>query len=100
MHNRQMIMPIIFPALERNSRNHWHKTVLNLTQNVRKVFCGMDEELALACQSKVEEDNSKLNVAAEKRRLTWERLETTGSFQTMPSSISSIIEPTTCIVAC
>ncbi|KAG9152935.1 hypothetical protein Leryth_012548 [Lithospermum erythrorhizon] len=96
----QMIMPIIFPALERNSRNHWHKTVLNLTQNVRKVFCGMDEELALACQSKVEEDNSKLNVAAEKRRLTWERLETTGSFQTMPSSISSIIEPTTCIVAC
>ncbi|GAA0138563.1 protein phosphatase [Lithospermum erythrorhizon] len=100
MHNRQMIMPIIFPALERNSRNHWNKTVLNLTQNVRKVFCGMDEELALACQSKVEEDNSKLNVAAEKRRLTWERLETTGSFQTMPSSISSIIEPTTCIVAC
>ncbi|GAA0144981.1 protein phosphatase [Lithospermum erythrorhizon] len=99
-HNRHVIMPIIFPALERNNRHHWNKTVLNLTQNARKVLFRMDEELALACQSKVEEENSKLNAVAESRRLTWERLETAGSFQTMQSSISTAIEPSTCIVAC
>ena len=44
------------------------------------MFCKMDEELILTCQSKLEED-SKSSMAAEKRRLTWKQLETAASFQ-------------------
>lgn len=94
-------MPLIFSALEWNSRNHWNKAVLNLTQNVRKVFSEMDEQLALACQSKVEEENSKSSMAAEKRRLIWERLETAASCQPSASNISGVIESATrAVVTC
>ena len=101
--NRQVILPLVFPALERNTRNHWNQAVLNLTLNVRKMFCEMDEELVLACQSKLEEEDSKSSMAAEKRRLTWERLETAASFQPVGGgggNISFLVNPATCSVTC
>ncbi|KAK4344231.1 hypothetical protein RND71_037325 [Anisodus tanguticus] len=102
MHNKHVIMPIIISALERNSQNHWNKAVLNLTQNVRKVFSEMDEELVLDCQGKLEEENSKSNVAAERRRLKWKRLEIAANYEpvTIPSNISGMVKPTTCLVSC
>ncbi|XWS26074.1 hypothetical protein CRYUN_Cryun27aG0121700 [Craigia yunnanensis] len=63
-HNRQLIFPLIFSALKRNSQNHWNQAVLNLTQNIRKMFCEIDEELVLVCQHKLEEKNSQLSEAA------------------------------------
>ena len=99
--NRQVILPLVFPALERNTRNHWNQAVLNLTLNVRKMFCEMDEELVLACQGKLEEEDSKSSMAAEKRRLTWERLETAASFQPVGGgNISFLVNPATCSVTC
>lgn len=91
-HNRQVIMPIILPALERNTKNHWNQAVLNLTLNMRKMFCDMDEELVLACQGNFEDENLKSSVEAEKRRMTWEKLE---SFQPV-GNISVLVEPLTC----
>lgn len=100
MRNKDVIMPIIVSALERNSQNHWSKPILNLTLNVRKVFSEMDEELVLACQSKYEEENSVSNTAAERRRLTWERLEIAASYQPVSSDISGLAKPPTCLVSC
>uniref|UniRef100_A0A5B6YGJ2 Serine/threonine protein phosphatase 2A regulatory subunit n=1 Tax=Davidia involucrata TaxID=16924 RepID=A0A5B6YGJ2_DAVIN len=100
MHNRQVILPLVFSALERNTHNHWNQAVLNLTQNVRKMFCEMDEELVLACQGKFEEEDSKSSVAAERRRLTWERLETAAGFQPLAGNISGLVKPATCAVTC
>ncbi|CAI9100259.1 OLC1v1037216C1 [Oldenlandia corymbosa var. corymbosa] len=100
-YNRHVIMPMILSALEWNSRNHWNKAVLNLTQNLRKVFSEMDEELFRACQSKIEEENSRTSLLAEKRRLTWERLETAASCQRpMSNSISGAIESAPCAITC
>ncbi|KAJ4708371.1 Serine/threonine protein phosphatase 2A regulatory subunit [Melia azedarach] len=98
--NRQVIVPLVFSALERNTQNHWNQAVLNLTQNVRKMLCEMDEELVLACQRKLEEENSTSSVAAEKRKLTWERLETAAGFQTSAAYVIAPVEPATCSVAC
>ncbi|KAA8523072.1 hypothetical protein F0562_009495 [Nyssa sinensis] len=101
MHNRQVILPLLFSALEWNTHNHWNRAVLNLTQSVRKMFCEMDEELVLACQGKFEEEDSKLSVAAERRRLTWERLETAAGFHSLASNnISDLVKPATCAVTC
>lgn len=80
-HNRQVILPLVFSALERNTKNHWNQAVLNLTLNLRRMLSEMDEELVIACQRKLEEEDSRLSVAAEKRRLTWERLEIAAGLQ-------------------
>jgi serine/threonine-protein phosphatase 2A regulatory subunit B' len=73
--NRQVILPLVFSALVHNSQNHWNQAVLNLTQNIKKMLSQMDEELVLACQRKIEEEDSKSSDVAERRRITWERLE-------------------------
>ncbi|XP_057968702.1 serine/threonine protein phosphatase 2A 57 kDa regulatory subunit B' kappa isoform-like [Malania oleifera] len=99
-HYRQVIVPLVFPALEWNTQNHWNQSVLNLTLNVRKMFCDMDEELMLACQGKFEEEDSKSSVAAEKRRLTWERLERAARFHPVAGNISVLANSATCSVSC
>ncbi|KAK5829847.1 hypothetical protein PVK06_013640 [Gossypium arboreum] len=100
-HNRHVIFPLIFPSLERNSQNHWNQAVLNLTQNIRKMFCEMDEELLLACQRKLEEENSQLIEAAEKRKLAWEHLETTAAaFKPAATNNVPPVKPATPLVAC
>jgi len=99
-HNRQVILPLVFSALERNAQNHWNQAVLNLTLNLRRMFCEMDEELVVACQHKLEEEDSRLRVAAEKRRLTWERLETAAGLQPLAGNILGSVKPATCSVAC
>ncbi|TXG61340.1 hypothetical protein EZV62_012703 [Acer yangbiense] len=98
--NRQVIAPIVFPSLERNTETHWNHAVLNLTENVKKLFWDMDEELVLACIRKAEEENSTSSVAAEKRKLTWERLETAAGFQPSADYIIAPVKPAACYVAC
>jgi len=73
--NRRVILPIIFPALERNTRGHWNQAVQSLTLNVRKIFSDADQELFDECLVKFEEDEVKQMEAQEKRELTWKRLE-------------------------
>jgi serine/threonine-protein phosphatase 2A regulatory subunit B' len=99
-HNRQVILPLVFSALERNTQNHWNQAVLNLTLNLRRMFREMDEELVIACQRKLDEEDSRLRVAAEKRRLAWERLETAAGLQPLAGNILVAVKPATCSVAC
>lgn len=91
--NRQVILPIIFPALERNTRNHWNQAVLNVTMNVRKIFFDMDEELFNSCQKKFEEEEAGRTALEEKRRVTWERLEYAASFQPVNIRTPAIVTP-------
>ena len=64
------------------------------------MFCEMDEELVLACQDKLEQENSQLSEAAEKRKLTWERLETAAGFKPAAANIIAPVKPAACPVAC
>lgn len=76
--NRQVVLPLIFAALERNTRNHWNQAVHGLTLNVRKMFLEMDQELFQECQRKYQEDEAKAQGLEEKREQTWKRLEAAG----------------------
>ncbi|KAL6627322.1 hypothetical protein ACP70R_031048 [Stipagrostis hirtigluma subsp. patula] len=84
--NRRVILPIIYPALERNTRWHWNQSVLNVTMNVRKMFLDMDEKLLLACQSNFQEEEEKRAATEERRKLIWEQLErsASGAYQPQP----------------
>ncbi|TYH01265.1 hypothetical protein ES288_A09G044600v1 [Gossypium darwinii] len=73
--NRKVILPIIFPSLEKNARNHWNQAVESLTLNVRKIFSATDPELFQECLHKFKEDEAQENEVKSKREATWKRLE-------------------------
>ncbi|KAG0585751.1 hypothetical protein KC19_2G035500 [Ceratodon purpureus] len=84
--NRHVVLPLIFAALERNTRNHWNQAVHGLTLNVRKMFLEMDQELFQECQRKYQDDEAKAQGAEEKRESTWRRLEAAGVQSRSPMS--------------
>ncbi|XP_041006453.1 serine/threonine protein phosphatase 2A 57 kDa regulatory subunit B' theta isoform-like [Juglans microcarpa x Juglans regia] len=79
--NRNVILPIIFPALERNARSHWNLAVQNLTLNVRKIFSDTDPELFEECLLTFQEDEAQENEMKSKREAMWKRLEEMASMK-------------------
>lgn len=73
--NRKVILPIIFPALERNGRYHWNQAVHSLTLNVRKIFFDLDPELFNECLLNFQEEEAKEEKMRSRRESTWKRLE-------------------------
>ncbi|KAF8410770.1 hypothetical protein HHK36_003307 [Tetracentron sinense] len=73
--NHKVIFPIIFPALERNTRSHWNQAVQSLTLNVRNIFLDDDQELFQECLIRFLEDEAKEREIQEKRESTWKLLE-------------------------
>ncbi|KAL3829527.1 hypothetical protein ACJIZ3_018329 [Penstemon smallii] len=73
--NRKIILPIIFPSLEKNSRNHWNQAVQSLTLNVRKIFSDVDPELFEESLLKFQEDEAQKEEVKMKRESAWKRLE-------------------------
>ncbi|KAH0656061.1 hypothetical protein KY285_030943 [Solanum tuberosum] len=73
--NREVILPLIFPLLEKNTCGHWNQAVQSLTLNVRKIFSDADQALFDECLEKFKEDEIKDKEAQERRELTWKRLE-------------------------
>ncbi|KAL3586983.1 hypothetical protein D5086_013850 [Populus alba] len=92
-HNRLVILPIIFPALEKNAHNHWNPGVLNLTLNIRKMFSEMDEALYLACLDQLKEDEEKLSLLAEQRKEAWQQLEHAASLKPMTGNTAVLVTP-------
>lgn len=42
--NNSTILPIMFPALYENSKNHWNKTIHGLIYNALKLFMEIDHK--------------------------------------------------------
>lgn len=73
--NRDIILPIVFPALEKNARSHWNQAVHSLTLNVRQMFSDLDPELFKECLTEFEENKLKQDEIKARREATWKRLE-------------------------
>ncbi|KAK7359425.1 hypothetical protein VNO77_01385 [Canavalia gladiata] len=73
--NRKVILPIIFPALEKSGSAHWNQVVQNLARNVRKIFSDVDPELFEECLHKFQEDEVKLEEGKTKHEAIWKILE-------------------------
>ncbi|KAK4798413.1 hypothetical protein SAY86_030739 [Trapa natans] len=82
--NRKVILPIIFPALERNSRSHWNQAVRSLTLNVRKIFSDADPELFEECIAKFREDEDQEVEAKARREDIWKQLEQVAAKKSLP----------------
>lgn len=72
--NRNVILPIIFQALEKNIHTHWNQAVHGLTVNVRKMFLEMDVELFEECEQQYAEREASASEVEEQRELNWKRL--------------------------
>lgn len=75
LQNREVILPIVFPYLERNTRGHWNQAVQSLTLNVRKIFADADPMLFEQCLSSFEEDENRKEERQKRRESTWNQLE-------------------------
>lgn len=73
--HRQVILPVVFSALESNARSHWNPAVHGLTCNVRKMFQDMDEALYDDCRARYEEEENKQRTLREQRRKQWAIIE-------------------------
>ncbi|KAJ6839239.1 serine/threonine protein phosphatase 2A 57 kDa regulatory subunit B' theta isoform-like [Iris pallida] len=77
--NHKVILPIVFPSLERNTRGHWNQAVQSLTLNIRKIFSDYDPEFFEECLQKFEEGEAKDKEVKSKREAVWKRLEDIGA---------------------
>ncbi|OEL26982.1 Serine/threonine protein phosphatase 2A 59 kDa regulatory subunit B' eta isoform [Dichanthelium oligosanthes] len=73
--NSKVILPIIFPALERNTKGHWNQAVQSLSLNVRKIFMDHDPTLFEECRKKFEEEEAQEASVRSKREAIWKHLE-------------------------
>ena len=86
--NRKVILPIIFPALEKNCRTHWNQAVQSLTLNVRKLFSETDPELFEDCLCKFREDEAKEQELKAKQVAAWKHLEDIISSKTSSTELA------------
>lgn len=77
--HRHQLLPILFPALEENTNNHWNPAVHGLTCNVRKMFQELDEQLYEECKRKYEEDQISSRREEEDTRRKWEQVQKVAS---------------------
>ena len=68
--NAATILPIMFPALYKNSKNHWNKTIHGLIYNALKLFMEMNQKLFDECTQQYKVDLSLSN----KRKRTSKRI--------------------------
>jgi len=54
--NATAILPIMFPALYRNSKSHWNKTIHGLIYNALKLFMEMNQRLFDECVQSYKQD--------------------------------------------
>ncbi|CAL1391536.1 unnamed protein product [Linum trigynum] len=93
--NRKIILPIIFPSLERNARRHWNQAVQSLTLNVRKIFSDADPELFEECLLKFQEDEAREDEIKSRRETTWKRLEEIAAMKASSSNQPVLVSPRT-----
>jgi len=74
--HRHQLLPIVLPALEENTNNHWNPAVHGLTMNVRKMFQELDEPLYDECKRKYDEDQQVMRQMLENRDKKWMVLHT------------------------
>ncbi|XP_023214526.1 serine/threonine-protein phosphatase 2A 56 kDa regulatory subunit epsilon isoform-like [Centruroides sculpturatus] len=72
--NNQSIMPIMYPALFRISREHWNQTIIALVYNVLKTFMEMNSKLFDELTSSYKSERQKEKRKEKERDELWRKL--------------------------
>lgn len=68
---RAQVLPILYPALAHNAKNHWNATVNSLTQNVLRMFMDLDNRLFDRISQNYDEQFHKEKQDRESREQYW-----------------------------
>uniref|UniRef100_A0A3Q2ZQR1 Serine/threonine protein phosphatase 2A regulatory subunit n=1 Tax=Kryptolebias marmoratus TaxID=37003 RepID=A0A3Q2ZQR1_KRYMA len=73
--NAAKILPIMFPALYKNSKSHWNKTIHGLIYNALKLFMEMNQKLFDDCTQQYKAEKQKEKYKLKEREEIWLRIE-------------------------
>ncbi|XP_036232938.1 uncharacterized protein wrd isoform X2 [Bactrocera oleae] len=73
--NSQIILPIMFPALNRNSKTHWNKTIHGLIYNALKLFMEMNQRLFDECSRNYRQEKQLEREKMSQREELWMQVE-------------------------
>ena len=73
--NAGVILPIMFPALYKNSKSHWNKTIHGLIYNALKLFMEMNQKLFDECTQQFKLEQKKEKEKQKQRLDAWKKLE-------------------------
>ncbi|XP_040190232.1 serine/threonine-protein phosphatase 2A 56 kDa regulatory subunit delta isoform-like [Rana temporaria] len=73
--NAAQILPIMFPSLYRNSKNHWNKTIHGLIYNALKLFMEMNQKLFDDCTQQYKAEKQRVKMRGRERAEMWNRIE-------------------------
>ncbi|XP_064412698.1 serine/threonine-protein phosphatase 2A 56 kDa regulatory subunit delta isoform isoform X2 [Latimeria chalumnae] len=73
--NAARILPIMFPALYKNSKSHWNKTIHGLIYNALKLFMEMNQKLFDDCTQQYKAEKQKGRFKLKEREEMWLKIE-------------------------
>lgn len=73
--NASVILPIMFPALYKNSKSHWNKTIHGLIYNALKLFMEMNQKLFDDCTQQYRSERLKEKEKFKEREEFWSQIE-------------------------
>jgi serine/threonine-protein phosphatase 2A regulatory subunit B' len=73
--NASVILPIMFPALYKNSKNHWNKTITGLIYNALKLFMEENQKLFDTCTQNYNKQREQEKKHQHEKQRIWEALE-------------------------
>lgn len=73
--NSNSILPIMFPALYRISKDHWNQTIVALVYNVLKTFMEMNSKLFDELTSNYKAERQKEKKKEKEREELWKKLD-------------------------
>ncbi|KAM8852640.1 serine/threonine-protein phosphatase 2A 56 kDa regulatory subunit delta isoform [Synchiropus picturatus] len=73
--NAARILPIMFPALYKNSKTHWNKTIHGLIYNALKLFMEMNQKLFDDCTQQYKAEKQKEKYKVKEREEIWNKIE-------------------------
>jgi len=73
---RHEILPVLYPALHRNSDKHWNPTVHSLTFNVIRMFMDLDPELFDQVSKDFQDKENEIRNLKSQRNSFWEKFQT------------------------
>merc|ERR1711894_265782 len=73
--NASVILPIMFPALYKNSKSHWNKTIHGLIYDALKLFMEMNQKLFDECTQAYKAEQKKEKERAKQRIEAWKKLD-------------------------
>ncbi|XP_006811592.1 serine/threonine-protein phosphatase 2A 56 kDa regulatory subunit gamma isoform [Saccoglossus kowalevskii] len=85
--NAQVILPIMFPSLYKNSKAHWNKTIHGLIYNALKLFMEMNQKLFDECTQQYKQERQKEKEKLKERETAWHKVHTLAKVNPMSEKV-------------